>query len=182
MKRRGELAETGVEAERQRGQYPVPSMILKIQRHAPRAGDHVAVGQHHPFGHASAARGVKNRGHVGVDCAVRLQLAGVRQRIFPSHDIRPHYGFGLATDYNHRAQIVTFSQNRCKEAEPFNGGNEDTDVAILEDVRDLVRLQQRVDRHKYAACGGGAKQRDHSLQALFEIDRDAFRATQSQVQ
>src|SRR6267142_5643011 len=109
-------------------------------------------------------------------------MAGVRQRFFPSHDIQSRYGFGLAADYNHRTQIVTFSQSRCEEPEPFDGRDHDADVAILEDVSDLVWLQQRVDWHKHSACRSGAKHRSDRFQAFLEADCHAFMARESQAQ
>ena len=73
VERRGELAESRVERQRQRRQHRVLLVIAEIRRDALGARHHVAMGQHDALGLAGAAGGVEDRQHVGVDHAVRAR-------------------------------------------------------------------------------------------------------------
>ncbi|MDV7393471.1 hypothetical protein RZS08_19005, partial [Arthrospira platensis SPKY1] len=53
-------------------------------------------------------------------------------------------------------------------------GDEHADVAVSEDVADLLRFENRVDRHGNATAGAAAEDRDHGLEALFQPNRDAL--------
>ena len=62
--RGGELAESGVEAERQRGQDHIVSGVAEVVADAFGARDEVAVAEHDSLGLPGAARGVQDGGHV----------------------------------------------------------------------------------------------------------------------
>ena len=62
-----QLAEAGVEAERQRGEDDVVGVVLEVLADARAAHEHVAVREHDALRLAGAAGGVEDRGHVDVD-------------------------------------------------------------------------------------------------------------------
>jgi hypothetical protein len=54
------------------------------------------------------------------------------------------------------------------------------DIAVAQDVDDLVGFEQRIDRHEDATGRGGTKGADDRFEALLQIDSDAFAATDAQ--
>jgi aminopeptidase N len=65
-----------------------------------------------------------------------------------------------------------------QQREALGGRDEDAHVAVAEDVRDLLRLQQRVDRDERTAGHRRAEHRDHRLDALVQVDRHPLPAPQ----
>ncbi len=76
--RRGQLAEAGVEAQRQRREDDVVGVVPEVAADALGADEEVAVAEHHALRPARAAGGVEDRGHVEIDPEYRLQ--GLRRR------------------------------------------------------------------------------------------------------
>ena len=60
-----------------------------------------------------------------------------------------------------------------QEREARGGRDEDTNAAVVEDVCDLLRLQERVDRDEHAAGSRDAEDRLDRLQSLLDEDGDA---------
>ena len=78
------------------------------------------------------------------------------------------------------AQIGAPPEHVREEREPLGRGHQHAHVAVAQDVGDLLGLEQRIDRHEHAAGRRGAERRDHRLEALVEIDRDAVRAGEAE--
>lgn len=51
-------------------------------------------------------------------------------------------------------------------------GNQADCAAVVQDMCDLLRFEQRIDRHKNAACGGNTQQRNDGFDALVQKDAD----------
>jgi hypothetical protein len=76
---RRQLAEAGIERQRQGGQQGVFGAVLEIAGNAHGAGDHVAVREDDAFRFAGTARGVEDGRHVGVDHPVARVPGGLQQ-------------------------------------------------------------------------------------------------------
>ena len=59
----------------------------------------------------------------------------------------------------------------AEQREALGRRDEDAHLAVAEDVRELLGLQQRVDRDEHTAGGRRAEHRDDGLDALLEVDR-----------
>ena len=77
-------------------------------------------------------------------------------------------------------QVVALLERRFQEGQPFRRRHEHAGIAIAQDVTDLVRLQQRIDGDKHAACTRRAKCRNDRLRTLVEKNGDAFGTRQLQ--
>ena len=66
--RRQQLVQAIIEAEGQEGQNAVATGDVQIGAHDARAGQKIAVRQHHALGRAGGAGGIKNGGQVFADC------------------------------------------------------------------------------------------------------------------
>jgi hypothetical protein len=66
--------------------------------------------------------------------------------------------------------------DRCEMVEQLQAlrrRDEHADLAVGQDVGDLPALQQRIDRDEHAAGRRGGEHRDHVLDALLQVHRDA---------
>ena len=154
--------------------------VLEVGRDALRAGHHVAMGQHDALGLAGAARRVEDRRHVGVDDAVAARGAAPVSIRLPADGPRrrsaAHAPFGLVHD--DVPQVRTLGQRPREQRQALGRRDQHAHVAVAQDVGHLLRLEQRIERHEHAAGGRGAEHRDDGLDALFEIDADAFGSSQ----
>ena len=110
-----QLAEASVEGQRQRSEKCVVGMVLEIARNALGASDHVAMREDNAFRLTSAARGVKDRCHVGIDDAV-AGAGGRAEKVIPvlrldRFDCR---GLFLFANEHDMAQVMTISKYRCQ--------------------------------------------------------------------
>ncbi len=178
----GELAQAGVEAERQHRENAVVAGVLQVLADAPGARHHVAMGEHHALGIAGAAGGVEDGGHVRVDDPARLAGAGCGDRLLPAQQPRTDpSGLGAAViDRDHRGEIGTLRDLLHEIGDARARGHQHPHIAVAEDIADLARLQQGVDRHEDAAGGRGGEHRDHGLQALLQIDPEALAAPEAE--
>jgi hypothetical protein len=182
---RGELTQAVIEAERQHREEAIVGAVLEIAADAIRPGQHVPVRQHHPLRHAGRARGIKDRRHVAVDDPVRP----ARGRLAGGHEVRPA-GEGdpvdgaevgrrhPVIDDHHRPQVGAVRQHVDQAGEPRPGRHQDAHVAVLQDIGDLPRFQDRVQGHENAAGGRRAEQRDDRLEALLHVHADTLAAMQ----
>ena len=150
-----------------------------------RAGDHVAVRQHHALRPAGAAGGVEDRRHVGVDDAVARRDRRGEQFLPCRHRQLRRAGGGCRArragiDEHDVAQVGTRPERPAELRQPLGRGHEHAHVAVAQDVADLVGLQQRIERHEDAARRRRAEAGDHGLEALFQVDRDALAAPQAE--
>ncbi len=75
---------------------------------------------------------------------------------------------------------MTFGKYGFEQRQPFRRGHQHPDIAVAQDVGDLLGFQQRIERHEDAARSRGAEAGDHRLETLFEVDGDALAALQPQ--
>ena len=61
------MAQAGIEADRERRKDDIVGIVLEIRAHALGSHDEVAVAEDDPLRLTGAARGVQDRGDVGVD-------------------------------------------------------------------------------------------------------------------
>ena len=80
-----QLAQSGVEAQRENGQDPVLCGVVQVGADALRADDEVAVRQHDALRGPGAPRRVEDRGHIRVDAA-RRRTHGLARAL---GDLRP---------------------------------------------------------------------------------------------
>ena len=146
--------------------------VAEILAHALAADEQVAVRQHDPLRLPGAPRRVEDRRHVEVDPAPLAVRP--RRRSAPSNRARAHgrSGGGSGTP----PTTITCSTDEpspqlvAKQLQPLRRRDQDADAAVAEDVADLMRAQQRVDRNEDAAGGRGAEERDDRLDPLVEVD------------
>jgi len=180
-----ELAEAGVERQRQRRQQGVAGMVAEVARDAARARDEVAVREHDALRAAGAARGVEDGGDVGVDQAMPGARRRVEQRL-PANDLQRWRQVRLGAGRRRRlgdddmAQAGDALQNQRRQ--PLRRGDERAGAAVVQDVGHLRRLEQRIQRHEDGARGGAAETRDDGLEALFEVDRHPLAALHTERQ
>jgi hypothetical protein len=168
-----ELAEAVVEAERQHGEQPVVGGVLEVGRDALGTGEHVPVRQHHALRLPGAARGVEDRHHVDVDHSVRRVPAVVRRQLVPGDRALPHAG-RLALAHEHqRLEIRAVLQRGRQVAGPVGQRHECPHVAVAQDVRDLLGLEERVDGHEHESRARDAEERRDRLEALRQVHADA---------
>ena len=86
-------------------------MVFQVAGHALGAGHHVAVREHHPFGLAGAARGVKDSDDIGVDHPVPCGFGRIEQGA-PAQNIQGTLGRQRvgSIEHDHVAQIVAGRQ------------------------------------------------------------------------
>ncbi len=60
------------------------------------------------------------------------------------------------------------------ERQPLGRRHQHAHVAVAQDVGDLLRLEQRIDRHEHAAGRGRAERWRRPSRSAFEIDADAM--------
>ena len=182
VKSRRQLAEAGVEGKRQRGEQRVLGIVFEVARDALCAGDHVAVREHDAFRVAGAARGVKDRRHVGVDHA----MAGARRR---ADDVAPALQAcaagrrrqGVGVDEDHVAQVGRVRERLGEKGVALLRGDEHAHVAVAQDVANLLRLEEWVDRHEDRAGARRAEARDDRFEAFLEIYGDALAARNAEI-
>jgi hypothetical protein len=63
----------------------------------------------------------------------------------------------------------------------FGRRDEHSHVAVAQDVGNLLRLQQRIERHEHRAGTHRAEGSGHELQSLFQIDADTFTACNAEL-
>jgi hypothetical protein len=71
-------------------------------------------------------------------------------------------------------------RTRCQQRQPLAGGDQHADVAVAQDVGDLIRLEQGVEGYEDAAGGGAAKTGDDGFRPLLEVDGDPLSALQAE--
>jgi hypothetical protein len=164
---RRELAESGVERQRQRREQRVVGAVVEVRGDALRARDHVPMRQHDALRLAGAARRVEDRRHVGVDDAVPLFPGG---HLAPADDVRRGVTAllrGVAGD-DDVSEIGTRAQLAVELEKPLRRGHEDAHIAVTQDIADLLGLEQRVQGHEDAAGGCGAETGDDPFDPLVE--------------
>ncbi len=70
---------------------------------------------------------------------------------------------------------------RRSNGQTLGRGHQHPHIAVLQDEGDLLGLEQRIDRHEDAAGSRRAETGDDGLEALFQVDGDAFAARQAEV-
>ena len=177
----GQLAETRIERQGQGGQQGVIGTVFQVARHALRASDHVAVGEHNPLRLAGAARGVENSDNVGVDDAMPRSF-WYRQQ-FPPTQIRDRAACRQRfrrVKNNNMAQVMALRQSISKQGKALGRGYQYPHVAVAHDVADLFGLQQRIQRHKDSAGRRCPETGDHRFETLLKVDGDALSALDAQ--
>ena len=175
-----ELAEAGVEAQRQRGEDDVVLDVAEVLADARAAGQDVAVREHDALRLAGAARGVEDRRHVDVDdVGLRDRVAAAAERL-PGVQLQVGGRLGGGAEHDDvldggLLELV------AQQLEALRGRDEDAHAAVVEDVGDLLGLEHRVDRDEHAAGGRGAEDRDDGLDPLVEVDADALAALEPEL-
>ena len=171
-----QLAEAGVERQRQGREDRVVRGVLEVARHALGPRHHVAVREHHALGPPGAAGGVEDRQQVGVDHAV-LGAAGVRDERRPGDDfLAGDVACLMLADHDHLPQVRARGEGLGDCVQALGAGHDHADVAVAQDVADLLGLEQRVDRHEHGAGVRGAEGHCDRLEPLVEVERDALAA------
>ena len=82
---------------------------------------------------------------------------------------------------NDVAQIGTVIELRRQKHNPFGRRDENTHIAIAQDVANLLGLEQRIDGNESASRGRCAEAGDDHFLALFQIDGDPLVALAAQL-
>ena len=182
MERCGELAKACIKRKWQRRQQRVIGRVLEVGRDALRAGDHVAMRKHDALRIAGAAGCIEDRGHVGVDHAMtRASLSCEHVLPFMDWQLQGGRRAGGTRDH-HMTEIGTFTKCRLQQRKPLGRRDQHTHVAVAQDVCNLPGLEERVDRDEHATGRGGAECGDDDFRALVEIDANALRAGEAELQ
>src|SRR3546814_3498451 len=80
----------------------------------------------------------------------------------------------LRIDQHHVSQVRATLDQGTQAEKALAGGDEDTDVAVGQDVVHLRRSQDRIDRHENGAGQRGAEEGGNRLHALVEPDAEAL--------
>jgi hypothetical protein len=132
-----------------------------------------------PFGLAGAARGIEDGRHVAVDDPVAALLAGLQQRVPVQPGERTAaVGKRIGVDQNHVPQIMAGGQGRRQQGQSLGRSDQRPDIAVAQDVGDLIGFQQGVERDKDAAGRARTKTGDHGFETLLEVDGDPLAALQ----
>ena len=183
VKRRRQLAEPGVEAQRQRGEDHVVGDVAEVVADALAADEEVAVAEHDALRLAGASGGVEDRRHVEVDRAPRLELECRVHEFDPGERVAITFAVdgGHVADHDHVPDSGAFVEDCGEQREALGRRDQDTNVAVTEDVPDLRRTEQRIDRDERSPRRGDAEHGLDRLRPLLEKHRDpiAFLETDS---
>ena len=80
----------------------------------------------------------------------------------------------------HVAAVRALRELVGDERQALGRRHQNAHIAVAQDVADLLRLQQRIERHEHAPRGGRAERGDHGLEPLFEVDRNALAAREAE--
>ena len=149
-----ELAEPGVEAERQHREDDVVLVVAEVLADALAADQQVAVREHHPLRLTGASGCVEDRRHLDID-QIRLR------RVIDAAELAPAVPFvGAhrhrirgAADHDHVLDRRAVAQLVVEHLEPLRGGHQHANTAVAEDVADLVCAQQGINRDEDAGSG-----------------------------
>ena len=156
-----ELVQSVVEAERQDGEDALIRSDAQIGAHDARAGQQVAVAQHHPFRAACGAGGVEDCREVLADgLGSRRGGAVLRAVAVARQDL----------------QVAEIIEGPFELAQHWRRAQQDTGAAIDEDVANLRRLQRRVDGNEHGVGAADGEDRGAFLEGLREIDRNPIAA------
>jgi hypothetical protein len=90
--------------------------------------------------------------------------------------VRRQPGLGRRARHQHRAQVGAAGQRGTQLGQALGGGDQHPHVAVGQDIRHLLGLEQRIDRDEHGAGQRRAEHRRHVLDALLEVDGDPFAA------
>jgi hypothetical protein len=83
-------------------------------------------------------------------------------------------GLRRGAAHQHRAQVRAARQRGVQLRQALGGGDQHPHVAVGQDVRHLLGLEQRIDRDEHGAGQACSEHRRHVLDALVEVDGDAL--------
>jgi hypothetical protein len=81
-----------------------------------------------------------------------------------------------AADEDDMAQVAGFLQDGQQQGEALGRSHQDTRAAVAQDVCNLFRLEQRVERDEHRTGRAAAEAGNHELAALLQVDRHPLRA------
>lgn len=175
-----DLGEAGIEGQGQGGQEDVVAVVLQVLGHAPGTTDDIPVTEDDALGPSGAARGVQDGGHVQVDDPVsRTKRGGLK--VGPGQDTgeRRRGLRGERPGDDDVTEIMARRQGVLQGREALGGGHQNSDVAVAQDVADLIGLEEGIDRDENAACVAAGKGRDDRFRSFLEVDRDTLAAAQA---
>ena len=175
-KRRGQLTQAVIETERQYRQQAIGCAVVEIAGDALRAREHIAMRQHHALGSPCAARGVQDRCHIGIDPPQIGKLHRAEHLLPAAHRqiaVRERLGRVAVGDHQ-LLQIRAILQGVLQQACAVGAGDQYAGGAITQDMPDLFRFEDRVDRHEHTACRHRAEHRRHGLELLRQVDGDTL--------
>ena len=99
----------------------------------------------------------------------------------PSDECLPVVGQrARVAGHDDMSQIRACADHFRDRMQPLAARDEHPHVAVAQDVSDLLRLEQRIDRNEHGARDRGAERGGDGLDALVEIEGDALRAADAE--
>ncbi len=71
-------------------------------------------------------------------------------------------------------------QHGTQQLQALRRRDQNTHIAVLQDVSDLLRLEQRIHRHEYATSHRRTEQCNHGIDAFFHVHGYAFTAVEAE--
>ncbi|EPZ89125.1 hypothetical protein BURCENBC7_AP4032 [Burkholderia cenocepacia BC7] len=178
---RRKLAQACIKAKRKDGQDSIGARMVQIMSDAPRTFEQVAVAEHDALGSPRRAGCIENGREVRVNARCRdigcfwLRVDSVPgEALTPTTDpcspvvCRCRFIGGICEDRMGEGERPVLGQQACTHC----AGNQADRATVVQDMCDLLRFEQRIDRHKNAARGGNTEQRHDGFDALVQKDAD----------
>jgi len=162
----GSLVEAVVEVEGKDADDPVLLGDFEIGADDLGPVHHGAVGHHHPFGHAGGAGGVDEAGDVFGEAGHR----GVVRREGCLEFGPTGVPFLVVGRLVHVDELLGSGQ--VVLAEQLAGGDHELDLAVVDDVLDLVFLEDGIDEDEDRPGHGGAEHGGELLNGFVQVDAD----------
>ena len=182
---RGQLAEAGVEAERQCREDHVIGDVPEVVADAGGARPAGCGGSIRRPSACPCSR--RCRRWRRCRCRGRPSAGAVHARVrrnrptSRSSDAGPPSGPSLTRRRRPRRAppAARLARSSRSSRESFGRGHEHADVAVGQDVPDLPRTKDRIDRNEDTPSRRGSEHRDHGLDTLVEVDGDTVLALQT---
>ncbi len=88
----------------------------------------------------------------------------------------------LGAGDNSGVEVTAVAQFLTQALKTNGGSHEDANVAVPQDISDLPRFQQRVDRNEHTTRGHCRKKGDDRFEAFIQINRNPVTRVQSETQ
>ena len=174
LERHQDLIEAVVERQGQHVQHDVVRRVLQVRRDRRRRRDDVQVRQHHALGPAGRTRGVDQRRQIDVDALPSRRLGHRGGYGVERHGVLAGRGLvGTAADKD-AGQMRGVRPQVWQRLQLPGVGDEARGAAVVQDVRELLRLDARIDDQEHAAGLERGKDRHHGVGGVVQIHGDTI--------